>query len=250
VLLENLIWLAAGVGVGLFIAMIALAVFVLRDRSGFRRRLRAGRRAATALQRPREEPIIVAAAPVVQPAMVVDEPELVESEAAEPEIAVAKVEPEAPVSQEVTAVVDAPQAEVAAKPVPAEVTPVETATPVVAPEPIPAPEPAPTPEAPPRIGIQAAVAAALERRRAERAALAAAGQSPIVAPPKPLPPKAALPVRPAATSVRPTAAPIRPTDAPVAPADPGAPLSVEALFEKAFKTESPAVKPKDGAPPG
>jgi hypothetical protein len=220
-----------GVGVGLFLAMVTLAFLVVRDRWGFRRRLRAGRRAAAALERPREEPIIVAA-PVVQPAAVVAEPEPTESVAAPPEPPVAAPEPELPVAAPVAAAaVLTPRPEVAAKPAPAEVKPVEVAKPA----PTPAPEPASAPQAPPRVGIQAAVAAALERRRAERAALLAAGQTPIVSPPRPLPPKA----------------PIRPTTGAGAETVASA-VNVEALFEQAFGAgaATPAEKPKDGTNSG
>lgn len=253
--LEDLVWLAAGVGLGLFIAMLLLALGVMRDAWAYRRRLMAHRQARAAMASLDEEPTIQPAAaprPVAAKAVVAEsEPILAAApkpqataplepmmRAAPPEAATpVAAEPSRPAPPQAVETAPAEDAKVvAAEPTTSPVVadaPAAASTPAE-PEPAasaPAPAAAPAkPEAPTRTGIQAAVAAALEKRRAERAARLAAGETPLAT--TPVPPRP----RPANDS---------------AAADAATAANVEELFAKAFTastvTPPASIEPKSDA---
>jgi hypothetical protein len=222
---ENLVWTLAGLAAGLVLAMAGFALMAFIEHRALRRRLRAGRRAAAALAETapaakdgQTAPLFaapavtepVAAAPGLPPAK-----DPIPQEAREPERKPAEapgfVNP-GPAGPEAVAASEAPKS---------------------LPPPMPEPDepgavPAGKPEQSLPKGIQAAVAEAAKRRRAQRAKERG----------EPLPPEpVALPKRgSAAASTARTAggrvqpySPAAPVDGPVR-----SDVNVEALFEKAF----------------
>jgi hypothetical protein len=220
---DNLIWALAGLAAGLVLAMAGFALMAFIERRALRRRLWAGRRATAALAEPatiesteRTGPLF--AAPVVT-----------ESVAVPPTPPPGKV-PAPPERQEAT--VGPAEVAMAAEPAPATTPDVAEAaeTPATVPPALLEPEPpAAVPEEPkeqplPK-GIQAAVAEAAKRRRAQRA-IERGEPVPTELLALPRPASSAPPSRASGAWMRPA---VVPDDAPVR-----SDVNVEALFEKAF----------------
>lgn len=221
----NLIWLIAGIGIGLVLAMGLFAGLSWLERRRFARRLRTARTVRSVSAAVDQPKATIAAASLLArasqrteppgaepPAQPVVAPPVEEAVAVQPQPVVHEAqpaEPPSPAGSDAQGGEFGPDEADAAEPTEQTDVAIEPARPV-------AEEPADaTPKAPPRLGIQAAVAEAAARRRAAREA----GLLPQVPPP-------VVPAAPGGSSAAASEAPS---------------VNVEELFEKAFGTATPLV---------